>query len=92
MPDGAAQVTLLLSSGDVLTETVVSPRGSLAAPLTDRDIEAKLRNGMRTGRSDWDADRLIEAVWRLDAVDDVADLLQSLRAPPASRHTASSRL
>jgi len=85
-------VTLRLSSGDVLTETVISPRGSLGAPLTDRDIEAKLRAGVRTGRSGWDADRVIEAVWRLDAVDDVADLLQSLRAPPASRQTASSRL
>jgi 2-methylcitrate dehydratase PrpD len=92
MPDGTARVTLRLSSGDVLTETVISPRGSLAAPLTDRDIEAKLRDGVRTGRSGWDADRVIEAVWRLDAVDDVADLLQSLRAPPASRQTASSRL
>ena len=89
MPDGAARVTLRLSSGEILTETVVSPRGSLAAPLEDRDIEAKLRDGVRTGRSDWDADRVIAAVWRLDAVDDVADLMQSLRRP---QRTASSQL
>ncbi|WP_407154674.1 MmgE/PrpD family protein [Bradyrhizobium sp. STM 3557] len=92
MRDGAARVTLRLSSGDVLTETVISPRGSLAAPLEDRDIEAKLREGVQTGRSNWDADRVIEAVWRLDAIDDVADLLQSLRASPEARPTASSRL
>ncbi|MDA9414476.1 2-methylcitrate dehydratase PrpD [Bradyrhizobium japonicum] len=83
MPDGAARVTLRLSSGEVLTETVIAPRGSLAAPLTDRDLEAKLREAMRTGRSDWDADRVIDAIWRLDSVDDVGNFLQSLR--PASR-------
>ncbi len=85
MPDGAARVSLRLVSGDVLTETVTSPRGSQAAPLSDRDIEAKLRDGIRTGRSDWDADRVIEAVWRLEAADDFGNLLQSLRPPLASR-------
>jgi 2-methylcitrate dehydratase PrpD len=81
MPDGAARVTLRLASGEVLNETITSPRGSQAAPLTDSDIEAKLREGVRTGRSDWDADRVIAAVWRLDAADDVGNLLQSLRPP-----------
>ena len=90
MADGAARVTLRLSSGETLTETVVSPRGSQAAPLGDRDLEAKLREGVRTGRSNWDADRVIAAVWRLDAVDDVGHLLQSLRPPPAARHTSSN--
>ena len=80
MPDGAARVSMCLSSGEILTETVISPRGSPADPLGDRDIEAKLREGVRTGRSDWDADRVIEAVWELDAFDDVADMMQSLRA------------
>ena len=88
MPDGAARVTLYLSSGELLTETVTSPRGSLAAPLADREIEAKLRDGVRTGRSDWDAGRVIDAIWRLEAADDVARLLQSLRPP--SRQTTSN--
>lgn len=87
MADGAARVTLRLSSGETLTETVISPRGSQAAPLGDRDLEAKLRDGVRTGRSDWDADRIIDAVWRLDAADDVANLMLSLRPPSASRQT-----
>ncbi|MGL9618492.1 MmgE/PrpD family protein [Bradyrhizobium sp. U531] len=82
MPDGAARVTVRLATGNMLTETVVSPRGSRAAPLSDRDIEDKLREGVRTGRSDWDAERVIDAVWRIDAVDDVGHLLQSLRPPP----------
>ncbi|WOH71323.1 MmgE/PrpD family protein [Bradyrhizobium sp. NDS-1] len=90
MPDGAARVTLRLSSGEALTETVTSPRGSQAAPLSDRDIEEKLREGIRTGRSDWDADRVIDAVWRLDAADDVGKVLQSLRPPSASRQPTSN--
>ena len=68
----------------------MSPRGSQAEPLSDREIEEKLREGVRTGRSDWDADRVIDAVWRLDAADDVAALLQSLRPPSASRQTISN--
>jgi 2-methylcitrate dehydratase PrpD len=92
MPDGAARVTLRLSSGEVLCETVISPRGSPAAPLRDRDIEAKLRECVRTGESDWDADRVMDAVWRLDALDDVADMMQSLRAPAKPRHATSSHL
>ena len=92
MPDGAARVTVRLSSGEVVSETVIAPRGSLAAPLGDRDIGAKLRDSVRVGGSDWDADRVIEAVWRLDAVDDVAHLLESLRPPRQSRHAAFNRL
>jgi 2-methylcitrate dehydratase PrpD len=90
MPDGAARVSLRLSSGEILTETVTSPRGSQAAPLSDREIEEKLREGVRTGRSDWDADRVIDAVWRLDTADEVAALLQSLRPPWASRQMTSN--
>ncbi|MEY9986098.1 2-methylcitrate dehydratase PrpD [Bradyrhizobium yuanmingense] len=89
MPDGAARVTVRLSSGEVFTETVISPRGSRAAPLEDRDLEAKLRESVRTGQSNWDADGVIDAVWRLDAVADVAELLRSLRPPSAMRRTTS---
>ncbi|MBR0740716.1 MmgE/PrpD family protein [Bradyrhizobium liaoningense] len=87
MPDGAARVILNLSSGEVLTEVVVSPRGSQASPLEDREIEQKLRDGVRTGQSNWDAGRVIDAVWGLDAADDVGDLVRSLRPPLASRQT-----
>lgn len=80
MPDGAARVSVHLASGEIITETVMSPRGSLADPLADRDIEAKLREGVRTGGSDWDAGRIIEAVWQLDTCDDIGGLMQAARA------------
>jgi 2-methylcitrate dehydratase PrpD len=76
MPDGAARASVRLVTGDVFTETVTSPRGSLADPLTDRDIEAKLRECVRAGGSDWDADDVIEAVWQIDVLDDISDLMQ----------------
>ena len=76
LPDGAARVTIGLASGETIAETVMSPRGSLADPLGDRDIEAKLRDGVRTGGSNWNAERIIETVWQLDACDDISSLMQ----------------
>lgn len=86
VPDGAARVSIRLASGETVTETVMSPRGSLADPLGDRDIKAKLRDGVRTGGSNWDAARIIEAVWQLDKCDDIAGLIQGVRTLPASNH------
>jgi 2-methylcitrate dehydratase PrpD len=86
MPDGAARVSIRLVSGEVVTETIMSPRGSLADPLGDRDLEAKLRDGVRTGGSDWDAERVIEEVWQLDTCGDIAGLMQRARTSAAPRH------
>ena len=85
MPDGAARVTVRLASGEVLSETVTSPRGSLAHPLEDGDIEAKLREGIHTGGSDWNADGIIDAVWHLDACGDINNLMKLSRNEPAHR-------
>jgi len=82
MPDGAARVTLLLVSGETVTETVTYPRGSLADPLGDRDIEAKLRDGVRIGGSAWNAEQVIEAIWQIHVCDDISGLMQRLRKPP----------
>lgn len=89
MPDGAARVSIRLKSGEEIAETVMSPRGSLANPLTDRDIETKLREGLRTGGSNWDADRIVEAVGQLEACDDVSGLMRRLRSGPAAACKAS---
>jgi 2-methylcitrate dehydratase PrpD len=75
LPDGAARVTIRLLSGQNVSETVMAPRGSLSDPLSDRDIEAKLRECVRLGGGDCNAERIIESVWRLDSLDDIADLM-----------------
>jgi hypothetical protein len=82
LPDGAARVGIRLTSGEVLRETVMAAKGSLADPLSDRDIEAKLRDGLLTGGSDCNADRVIEAVWRLDTLADIGALMNPVRTNP----------
>jgi 2-methylcitrate dehydratase PrpD len=77
LTDGAARVIIHLVSGETLSETVMAARGSLADPLSDLDIEAKLRECARLGGTTWNADAIIEDVWRLDALADVTSLMTS---------------
>jgi 2-methylcitrate dehydratase PrpD len=76
LPDGAARVTIQLTSGETLSEIVMAAKGSLADPLSDRDIEAKLRDCARLGGTNWDIDRIIDDVWRLDTLADVSSLMR----------------
>jgi 2-methylcitrate dehydratase PrpD len=87
LPDGAASVELALLSGSRLSEVVMDAHGSLADPLSDADIEAKLQAGLRLGRADWDGEAVIDAVWRLDALDDISGLMS---APRMNRPTAGT--
>ncbi len=87
LPDGAASVEIALSSGDSLRETVMAARGSQADPLSDVDIEAKLRTCLRLGGADWDGNGVIDAIWRLDALDDISSLMN---APRVNHSTAST--
>ena len=77
LPDGAARVAIQLASGETLEEIVMAAKGSLADPLSDRAIEAKLRDCARLGKSDWDIDRIIDRVWRIDTLDDVSSLMRA---------------
>ena len=77
LPDGATRVDILLASGEMLRETVMAARGSLADPLSDFDIEAKLRDCSRLGGVAWNADAVIEGIWRLDTLADVSSLMNS---------------
>ena len=76
LPDGAAHVSIQLRSGETLSEIVMAAKGSLADPLSDRDIEAKLRDCARLGGTNWDIDRIIDDVWRLDMLADVSSLMR----------------
>jgi len=55
----------------------MAARGSVADPLSDRDIEAKLRDCARLGGTDWDIDRVIDGVWHLDTLADVSGLMRT---------------
>jgi 2-methylcitrate dehydratase PrpD len=87
LPDGAARVTIRTAPGDVLSETVMSARGSLERPLSDSALEAKLRDCGCSNRAGWDAEEIIATVWRLDTLPDVRALMRpasnpSHRSPP----------
>jgi 2-methylcitrate dehydratase PrpD len=82
LPDGAARVSIRTRSGRILSEEVMSARGSLANPLSDADIEAKLRECARSGETKWDPERLIEAIWRLETLPDIAPLGNSSSGYP----------
>jgi 2-methylcitrate dehydratase PrpD len=77
LPDGAARVIIQLTSGETFSEIVMAAKGSLADPLSDRDIEAKLRDCARLGGTDWDVDRVIDDVWHLDTLADVSSLMRA---------------
>jgi 2-methylcitrate dehydratase PrpD len=90
LPDGAARVSIHLASGETLSETVMAARGSLADPLSDLDIEAKLRDCSRLGGTAWNADTIIEDVWRLDALADVSGLMHAHDGPAPAMEEAVS--
>jgi hypothetical protein len=86
LPDGAARVSIQLASGEMLSETVMAARGSLADPLSDLELEAKLHDCSRLSGTGWNANVIIEEVWRLDQVADISRLmnLHDDVVPPAA--------
>jgi hypothetical protein len=78
-PRGAATATVHTSDGRVLTAAVPHARGSTELPLTDREIEAKLRDLCEYGDFRGAVDDVIAAVWRIDAMPAIAQLTSVLR-------------
>src|SRR5262249_11017458 len=76
LPDGAARVTIHTVSGEILSETVMSARGSLEHPLSDAALESKLRDCGCSNRAGWDIETIIEAVWHLDKLADMSPLMK----------------
>jgi 2-methylcitrate dehydratase PrpD len=78
LPIGAARVSVKATDGRLLSAEVLHARGSLQRPLTDAEIESKVRNLAPLGFSACDPDRVIDAVWELDQAGDVSTLLRLL--------------
>ena len=68
-------VTVQLRGGERLVRRVESARGSSAKPLTDEDLERKLRDLAAFGGSKCDVSRLIDAVWSMDEAADAAAIV-----------------
>ena len=78
----AAEVTVHTVDGRALSERVTQARGGLERPLSDTELEAKLRT-LAADATPWcDVARLIDAVWTLDGAVGVGPLM-ALVTPPA---------
>jgi 2-methylcitrate dehydratase PrpD len=80
VPVGAARVAIRLHDGRTVETAIDHARGSLERPLTDAEIEHKLVTLAAHGCPGLDTAPLVDAIWSLENVSDVRDLLR--RAVP----------
>jgi 2-methylcitrate dehydratase PrpD len=78
MPVGAARLRIDCKDGRQFATEVTDARGSLARPLSDADLEAKLRRCARDGAPERSGDAVIEAVWTLDREADLGRLVAAM--------------
>jgi len=74
-PRGAATATVRTVDGRTLTSTVLQAKGSTERPLSDQDIEAKVRDLAKYGAFAGSIDNVIAAVWGLDAMATIDPLI-----------------
>jgi 2-methylcitrate dehydratase PrpD len=80
----SAQVSIVLRSGESVSRRVDAGRGSLAAPLTDEELAAKLRELVAYGGSGVQPQPLTEMLWRFDREPDAATLMRMARPTQAA--------
>ena len=78
-PRGAATATVRTVDGRTLSTTVTHAKGSTELPLTDAEIEAKVRDLASHGGFSGSIDGVISAIWRLDVSPTIARLLEAVR-------------
>ena len=72
----AATVKLHLRGGQRLEVAIDIARGARGKPLSDQDIENKVRTLCEYGGSGCNPEPLIDAVWSMDRAADVGQLMQ----------------
>lgn len=68
----SAKVTLHLHDKRTMEKHIAIAKGSLARPLTDDELETKLRDLCKYGASGCDPNPLIAALWELETLDDIS--------------------
>jgi 2-methylcitrate dehydratase PrpD len=76
IPADAAVVSLRTTSGEMRSAHIAHARGSIARPLSDRELEDKLRDLAAYGTPGVDAARLIDAVWGLEKTNNAAEVMK----------------
>ena len=79
MAEGTARVSIRLTDGTVLEKTILDARGSLEAPLSDADIDEKLRRLASHGAPGVDPDAVLAALAGLPDAATSRDLRAALR-------------
>jgi 2-methylcitrate dehydratase PrpD len=79
LPRGAARVDVRLRDGRSISATILHARGSAEHPLSDSELEAKVRDLGRQSGTTYDISGLIDAIWRLDEAADVRTLMSLVR-------------
>jgi len=75
-PVEAARVTIRLADGKVLSRLVEQGRGTPRRPMSDADIETKVRELARYGCPGLDPSPLIDAVWALERSSDAGAIMR----------------
>ena len=75
LPVGAARMVVRMANGAEHQTTVLHARGSFEKPLSDADIEAKVRELAAHAGSGIDANPIIAGVWGLDQAPGVGQLM-----------------
>ena len=76
----SARVTIHLRSGAALEKFVVHAYGGSARPMSDADLEAKLRQLMAHGRVGRDPAAVIDALWNLEQSSNAASVMALARS------------
>jgi len=76
IPADAAVVSLRTGSGELRSAHIAHARGSIARPLSDRELEDKLRDLAAHGAPGVSADQLVDAVWALDKTENAAAVMR----------------
>ncbi len=79
-PRGAATAAVRTTDGRTLSATVLHAKGSLEAPLSDAEIEAKVRDSAGHGGFAGAVDEVISLAWAVDTAPSVVGLMAAARA------------
>lgn len=80
-PRGAATASVRTVDGSTLTATVLHAKGSTEEPLSDQEIEAKVRDSALHGDFPGEIGNVIAAAWGIDAVANIDSLMAAVTPP-----------
>ena len=78
-PRGAATVAVRTADGRTPQTTVLHAKGSTERPLSDQDLEHKLRDLASLGCFPRSIDDVIDTIWRIDTLATIDPLIAALR-------------